>query len=103
MNALFIYYIRAIIKLVSYMHFLSLFFALNAGIRKNPGNKFNPKGYNIEILKLINVSFINIIWVFLYTAQKQEIKYQKNSIKIKLKMKNNKNLIFKQFSNFFDF
>ena len=40
-----------------------------------PGNKFNPNGYSIDKQKLIKVSFINIFWVFIYTAQKQDIKY----------------------------
>ena len=61
---------------------------LNAGSRNIPGNKFNPNGYTIDKIKLTKLSFINIIWVFLYTAQKQEIKYQKNSISMKLKIKN---------------
>ena len=62
-----------------------------------------PNGYIIEVIKLINVSFIKIIWVLWYTAQKQDIKYQKNDIKIKLIMKNKINFIFKQEPIFFDF
>ena len=46
-------------------HSLSLFFALNAGILKNPGNKFNPIGYNIDKPKLVNESLINIFCVFI--------------------------------------
>ena len=80
-----------------YKYFLSLFFALNTGILKNPGIKFKPNGYIIDKVKLIMVSIINIIWVFLYTAQKQEIKYQKNNIKNKLKVKKSTNFIFKLF------
>ena len=76
----------AIILLNLYKHFLSFLGALKAGIRKNPGTKFSPRGYNIDNAKLIEVSSIRIIWVFLYTAQKHDIKYQKNDIKIKLKI-----------------
>ena len=54
-------------------------------------------------MKLINVSFINIIWVFVYTAQKHDIKYQKKAIKIKLNIKNKMNFILKQELIFFDF
>ena len=43
------------------MDFLSLFFAFNAGILNNPGNKFNPNGYIIDIAKLIKVSLIKNI------------------------------------------
>jgi len=38
------YHIKATNKLILYIHFLSLFLALNAGILNNPGNKFNPNG-----------------------------------------------------------
>ena len=79
-------YIKATILLNLYKHFLSLLGDLKAGIRKNPGIKFNPKGYSIDKAKLIKVSFIKIIWVFLYTAQKLDMKYQNNDIKIKLKI-----------------
>ena len=78
-----------------YRHFLSLFLALNAEILKNPGNKFIPNGYNIDKPKLINVSLINIISVFIYTTQKQEIKNQQNNKIIIPKIKNIKNFIFK--------
>ena len=44
-----------------YKHFLSLFKFLKAGILNNPGNKFIPKGYIIDIKKLKKVSLINII------------------------------------------
>ena len=37
------------------------------------GNKERIKGYSKEIPKLIKVFFIRYIWVFLYTAQKQEM------------------------------
>ena len=39
------------------------------------------------------MSLINKNWVFIYTAQKQEIKYQKNKFKIILKIKNIINFI----------
>ena len=94
---------RAIIKLVLYIHCLSFFFALKAGILNIPGNKFKPNGYIIDVAKLINVSLIKIIWVFVYTAQKQEIKYQKKAIKIKLIIKNKMNLILIQDSICLDF
>ena len=54
-------YIKANNPLILYIHFLSFFGALKAGILKNPGNKFNPKGYTIDKPKLYKVSFINII------------------------------------------
>ena len=92
---------RAINKLILYIHFL--FFALRAGNLNMPGNKFNPNGYNIEVIKLIKVSFIKIFCVFVYTAQKQDIKYQKNDIKIKLIKKNKINFILKHDSFCFDF
>ena len=38
--------------------YLFLFFAVKEGILKNPGNKFKPKGYTIDKVKLNNVSFI---------------------------------------------
>ena len=56
-----------------------------------PGSKHKPNGYIIEILKLIKESLINIICVFIYTAQKQEIKYQKKNNNIYLKKKNRQN------------
>ena len=62
-----------------YKHFLSFFLALNAGILKIPGNKYKPNGYTNDNEKLIKVSVISTIWVFLYTPQKQEIKYQKKN------------------------
>ena len=82
---------------------LSLFLALNAGILKIPGNKFKPKGYIIDNAKLNNVSFINIICVFIYTAQKQDIKYKKNNINKLLNNMKIINLIIKYFSMLFDF
>ena len=57
------------------------FFAVSEGILNIPGNKLIAKGYNIEKKKLRRVSLNNIVCVLLYTAQKQEIKYQKNNIK----------------------
>ena len=77
--------------------------ALNAGILKHPGIRHKIKGYNIEERKLIKVSLIKIIWVFLYTAQKHDIKYQKKSINKKLNIKNIINFIFKQFSIYLAF
>jgi hypothetical protein len=44
-----------------YKHFLSLLGAVKAGIRNNPGSKFNPKGYNVANKKLIKESLNNII------------------------------------------
>ena len=58
-------YIKEIIKLNLNKHILSLFFALKAGILNIPGNRYKPNGYTIEIPKLIKVSIIKIIWVFL--------------------------------------
>ena len=96
-------YIKETILPNRYKHFLSLFLDFKAAILKIPGNKFNPNGYIIDITKLIKVSIINIICVFLYTPQKQEIKYQKKIISKKLSKKNKKNLIFIHFSIFLDF
>ena len=80
-----IFYINnATIELILYKHLLSLLTDLNAGNLSIPGNKFKPKGYTIDNAKLTNVSIINILWVFLYTAQKQDIKYQKNAINLYL-------------------
>ena len=95
-------YIRAIIWLVKYIHSLSLFFDLKAGILKIPGNRLKQNGYTIDKQKLIIVSFIKIICVFIYTMQKQEMKYQKKSIIIKLNIKKKANLIFKQDSVLLD-
>ena len=53
-----------------YMHSLSLFF--KDGILKIPGNKLIMNGYNNDNPKLINVSLIRWICVFLYTAQKHD-------------------------------
>ena len=49
-----------------------------------PGKRLNPIGYSIDSPKLKRVSFNSIIWVLLYTAQKQDRKYQKKSINNKL-------------------
>ena len=73
------YYINATIFPVLYKHFLSFFRALKAVILNIPGIKFRPKGYIIDNAKLNKLSYIKINCVFLYTAQKQEIKYQKKS------------------------
>ena len=48
-----LYYIKAIYPLSIYKYFLSLSFALNAGILKNQGSKFKPNGYIIDKMKLI--------------------------------------------------
>ena len=53
--------------------------------------------------KLTRVSSINIIWVLVYTAQKQEIKYQKNNNRISLNIKKIINLNEIYFSIFFAF
>ena len=68
-----IYYNNAISEPILYRIFLSLFFAFNDGILKMPGNILIAKGYKFDNTKLINVSLIKIICVFLYTAQKHEI------------------------------
>ena len=73
-------------------------FALKAGIRNIPGRKHKANGYSIESPKLIPVSFNKITCVFLYTAQKHEIKYQKNNCNIKLIIKNKINFLLKHFS-----
>ena len=81
-----------------YKYFLSLFFALNTGILKNPGIKFKPNGYIIDKVKLIMVSIINIIYlsIFIYCAKARN-KIPKNNIKNKLKVKKSTNFIFKLF------
>ena len=56
----------------------------------------------MDNVKLIRVSFINIIWVFVYTAQKQEMKYQKNNKNKFPNIKKIINLIFIQFSILFE-
>ena len=76
---------------------------LKEGILKHPGIKDNINGYTNDDPKLVSVSFINIVWVFIYTPQKQEIKYQKNIINKKLNIKKNKILIFIQRKTLFDF
>ena len=70
---------------------------LKEGILKHPGIKDNINGYTNDDPKLVSVSFINIVWVFIYTPQKQEIKYQKNIINKELNTKNIINFIFKFF------
>ena len=55
---------------------------------------FNPSGYKSDKPKLLIVFSISIFWVFLYTAQNAEIKYQKNETKIKVIVKNKVNFIF---------
>ena len=61
------------ILLKLYIIFLSFWGALKAGILNKPGNKYIPRGYIIDNPKLIIVSFIRWIWVFLYIAQKEDI------------------------------
>ena len=70
---------------------------LKEGILKHPGIKDNINGYTNDDPKLTNVSFVNIVWVFIYTPQKQEIKYQKNNINKELNIKKIINFIFKFF------
>ena len=48
------------------------FLYLRAGILSKPGMRLIGKGYKREVAKLIRVSLIRYVWVFLYTAQKQE-------------------------------
>ena len=60
---------------------------LKEDILKIPGTKLYANGYIMESVKLKAVFSINAICVFLYTAQKPEIKYQKKKIKIKLIIK----------------
>ena len=60
----------------------------------NPaGNIYKKKGYINPITKLETESVIKICWVFSYTAQKAEIKYQKNENKKKEKIKKMKKKI----------
>ena len=70
---------------------------LKEGILKHPGIKDSINGYTNDDPKLVSVSFINIVWVFIYTPQKQEIKYQKNIINKELNTKKIINFIFKFF------
>ena len=55
-----------------YKHSLFAFFALNEIILKMPGIRYNNKGYIKDNPKLIRVSLIRWICVFLYTAQKHD-------------------------------
>ena len=100
---IFYNYINATYKLNWYKYFIFPFFALRAGIRNIPGKKFNPKGYNIDSPKLNKVSLIKCFCVFLYTAQKQETKYQKKVINKNPIKKNIANFILKHVFIFFDF
>ena len=60
-------YIKAIILLNLYKHFLSFLFALKAGILKIPGNKFNPNGYNIDNpMDQLNYFPLNFQELFVY-------------------------------------
>ena len=69
-----IFYKRAITTPILYIQILSLFSVLKEEILKIESIKFKPNGYAIDKAKLINISSIKIICVFVYTAQKQEIK-----------------------------
>ena len=80
----------------------SPFSFLSAGIRKSPSNNERAKGYNIDNPKLNKVSLIKCFWVFLYTAQKQETKYQKKVINKNPIKKNITNFILKHVFIFFD-
>ena len=57
---------------------------------------YMKKGSNKDVKKLIDESLIKITWVFLYTAQKAEMKYQKARNNIKVDIKNATNLAFMQ-------
>ena len=61
------------------------FFNFNDKILNPVGNKYKTKGYNNPIMKLEMESVINIRWVFSYTAQNADIKYQKNKNNEKVK------------------
>ena len=89
---------KTLLIIKSHLNFL--FFNFKAVILKSPGINDSANGYTNDNPKLIPVSLINIIWVFLYTAQKHEIKYQQNNIKNKLIIKNTINFIFKHFCIF---
>ena len=69
------------------MIFKRFFLSFKESILKLDGNKYNPKGYIKSKRKLYKISSNRIICVFLYTAQKALIKYQKNTIIIKLIIK----------------
>ena len=58
-------YINCIILLNKYKHSLPFFPDVNAGIRKMPGIKHKKIGYSKPNTKLITVSLIKCIWVFL--------------------------------------
>ena len=58
-------YINCIILLKKYKHSLPFFPDVNAGIRKMPGIKHKKIGYSKPNTKLITVSLIKCIWVFL--------------------------------------
>ena len=62
-----LYYNNWIILLNLYKNLLPFF---KEDILTIPGNKFNNKGYTNDNPKLIKVSLIKWIWVFLYTAPK---------------------------------
>ena len=79
------------------LFFLFFLMFLKEDILKIPGTKLYANGYIMESVKLKAVFSINANCVFLYTAQKPEIKYQKKKLKIKLITKKNINLIFNSF------
>ena len=56
-----------------YKHTLFLFFALNAHILKIPGIKLIKNGFTNDKPKLIILSLIRYIWLFIYIPQKQVI------------------------------
>ena len=61
------------------------FFDCNDIILNPVGIKYIINGYNNPIMKLVIESVINILWVFLYTEQNADIKYQKNKNSINVK------------------
>ena len=66
------YNIFWIILLISNIIFLLFLGAFSDGSLNIPGIKNKPMGYNKDIPKLIIVSLIRWIWVFLYMAQKHD-------------------------------
>ena len=70
---LFINQINSIIWDNLYIHDLSPFLLLNAGILNIPGIRLIKIGKMEEIAKLNNESFIKCFWVFSYIQQKQDI------------------------------
>ena len=66
-NVTIIYIIATIVE-ITYKHF---FLCLRAGILNKPGIRLIAKGYKSEVAKLMRVSLMRYVCVFLYTAQKQ--------------------------------